>query len=71
MLLNVVRGARSFEAMMTVNKKQYATFKAACSAYGLLNDDKEWPHVISKASFWTLGPQRRDLFVTTLLLYDV
>ncbi|GJW22260.1 ATP-dependent DNA helicase PIF1-like protein [Tanacetum coccineum] len=45
MLLNVVRGARSFEAMMMVNKKQYATFKAACSAYGLLNDDKEWPHL--------------------------
>ncbi|GJV06197.1 ATP-dependent DNA helicase PIF1-like protein [Tanacetum coccineum] len=66
-----IKGARSFEAMMTVNKKQYATFKAACYAYGLLNDDKEWPHVISKASFGALGPQHRDLFVTILLLYDL
>ncbi|GJW21535.1 hypothetical protein Tco_0032157 [Tanacetum coccineum] len=51
MLLNVVRGARSFKELMTVNKKIYATFKAACFAYGLLNDDKEWTHAIAEAKF--------------------
>ncbi|GJY72869.1 hypothetical protein Tco_0477300 [Tanacetum coccineum] len=69
-LLNVVRGATSFEKLMIVNKKVYATFKAACFAYGLLNDDKEWTHAIAKASFWALGPQLYDLFVTILLFYE-
>ncbi|GJV30632.1 AT-hook motif-containing protein, partial [Tanacetum coccineum] len=71
MLLNVVRGATSFKKLMTVNKKVYATFKAACFAYGLLNDDKEWTHAIAEASFWALGPQLRDLFVTILLFCEV
>ncbi|GKC12224.1 ATP-dependent DNA helicase PIF1-like protein [Tanacetum coccineum] len=47
------------------------TFKAACFAYGLLNDDKEWAHAIKEAAFWALAPQLRDLFVTMLLFYDV
>nr|GEW50585.1 hypothetical protein CTI12_AA538510 [Tanacetum cinerariifolium] len=56
----------SFKEPM-VNKINYATFKAACFAHGLLNGDKEWTHAISEASFWALGPQLRDLFVTILL----
>ncbi|GJW14973.1 ATP-dependent DNA helicase PIF1-like protein [Tanacetum coccineum] len=71
MLLNVVRGTTSFKKLMTVNKKVYATFKAACFAYGLLNDDKEWTHAIAEASFWALGPQLRDLFVIILLFCEV
>ncbi|GJS23698.1 hypothetical protein Tco_0452330 [Tanacetum coccineum] len=69
-LLNVVRGATSFEKLTTVNKKVYATFKSACFAYGLLNDDKEWTHAIAKASFWVLGLQLRDLFITILLFCE-
>ncbi|GJY03463.1 helicase [Tanacetum coccineum] len=71
MLLNVVRGARSFTELKMVNKINYATFKAACFAYGLLNDDKEWTHAIVEASFWAMTPQLRDLFVTILLSCDV
>ncbi|GKB86295.1 ATP-dependent DNA helicase PIF1-like protein [Tanacetum coccineum] len=56
---------------MTVNKKLYPTFKAACFAYGLLNDNKEWAHAIKEAAFWALAPQLRDLFVTMLLFCDV
>ncbi|GKF67148.1 hypothetical protein Tco_0196827 [Tanacetum coccineum] len=56
---------------MTVNKRLCATFKEACFAYGLLNDDKEWTHALSEASLWALGPQLRDIFVTMLLFYDV
>ncbi|GJZ41551.1 ATP-dependent DNA helicase PIF1-like protein [Tanacetum coccineum] len=41
--------AQSFEKLMKVNKQIYATFKAACFAYGLLSDDKEWTHVIAEA----------------------
>ncbi|GJW36243.1 hypothetical protein Tco_0059163 [Tanacetum coccineum] len=47
MLLNVVRGARSFEELRMVNKISYVTFKAACFSYGILNGDKEWTHAIS------------------------
>ncbi|GKD22983.1 ATP-dependent DNA helicase PIF1-like protein [Tanacetum coccineum] len=56
---------------MTVNKKLYSTCKAACFAYGMLNDNKEWAHAIKEAAFWALAPQLCDLFVTILLFYDV
>ncbi|GJT28288.1 reverse transcriptase domain-containing protein [Tanacetum coccineum] len=71
MLLNVVRGVKGFEQLMTVNKRLCATFKETYFAYGLLNDDKEWTHALSKASLWALGPQLRDIFVTMLLFCDV
>ncbi|GJW73513.1 hypothetical protein Tco_0132883 [Tanacetum coccineum] len=71
MLLNVVRGAWSFTELKMVNKINYSTFKAACFAYGLLNDDKEWTYAIAEASFWAMAPQLRDLFVTILLFCDV
>ncbi|GKD96211.1 uncharacterized protein Tco_1380108, partial [Tanacetum coccineum] len=71
MLLNVVRGVKGFEALMTVNKRLCATFKETCFAYGILNDDKEWSHTIAEASLWALGPQLRDIFVTMLLFCDV
>ncbi|GJR58113.1 hypothetical protein Tco_1500275 [Tanacetum coccineum] len=64
-------GPRGFKELMTVNKKLYPTFKAACFAYGMLNDDKEWAHAIKEAAFWALAPQLCDLFVTTLLFCDV
>ncbi|GKB85414.1 ATP-dependent DNA helicase PIF1-like protein, partial [Tanacetum coccineum] len=59
-------GARSFTELKMVNKINYSTFKAACFAYSLLNDDKEWTHTIAEASFWAMAPQLRDLFVTIL-----
>ncbi|GJV66231.1 ATP-dependent DNA helicase PIF1-like protein [Tanacetum coccineum] len=71
MLLNVVRGPRTFEELLTVNKRLCATFKEACFAYGLKNDDREWTRVIQEASLWALGPQLRDLFMTILLFCDV
>nr|GEV55738.1 ATP-dependent DNA helicase PIF1-like [Tanacetum cinerariifolium] len=65
------RGAQSFTDLKMVNKINYATFKAACFAYGLLNDDKEWTHAIAEASIWAMAQQLRDLFVTFLLFCDV
>nr|GEU62216.1 hypothetical protein [Tanacetum cinerariifolium] len=40
--------------LVTVNKQTYATFKAACFTYGLLNDDKEWSHAIVETKFWLI-----------------
>ena len=71
MLLNIARGPESFEKLMTVHDKLCSTFKEACFAYGLLNDDTEWTHAISEASVWMFGPQLRDIFMTILIFCDV
>ncbi|PWA61254.1 hypothetical protein CTI12_AA376670 [Artemisia annua] len=50
MLLNIARGPESFEKLMIVHDKLCSTFKEACFAYGLLNDDTEGTHAISEAN---------------------
>nr|XP_043631500.1 uncharacterized protein LOC122602952 [Erigeron canadensis] len=64
-------GPQSYKDIKTVNGREYETYKEACNAYGLLNDDKEWTDAINEAKFWATGPQLRDLFVTILLFCDV
>ncbi|GKE03127.1 ATP-dependent DNA helicase PIF1-like protein [Tanacetum coccineum] len=54
MILNVVRGPQKFKHLLMVNDIICSTFKEACFAYGLLNDDKEWTRAIQEASFWSL-----------------
>jgi len=41
-LLDVVRGARSFKHLRSVDGVTQPTFKLACLAMGLLGDDNEW-----------------------------
>ncbi|XP_071699004.1 uncharacterized protein [Rutidosis leptorrhynchoides] len=71
MLLNIVKGPRSFEDLRTVNGVLHPTFKDACFAYGLVNDDKEWTEAISEAKIWATGSQLRELFVTMLLFCNL
>ncbi|CAN1247127.1 ATP-dependent DNA helicase PIF1, partial [Linum grandiflorum] len=40
MLLQIVKGCRSFDDLKTVNNVQYDSFKEACNAYGFLTDDR-------------------------------
>jgi len=40
-LLNFVRGPRSFEEIRTINGVTYGTFKQACHGMGILSDDNE------------------------------
>ena len=42
LLLTVVRGGRSFQDLRTVDGVEYPTFKSACIALRLLEDDGEW-----------------------------
>ena len=49
-LLNIVRGATTYDDMKTVNGVVYSSFKVACYALGLLNDDKEYIDGIVEAS---------------------
>ena len=41
-LLTVVRGATSFESLRTYQGIEHSTYKEACLARGLLEDDQEW-----------------------------
>ncbi|XP_050256589.1 uncharacterized protein LOC126702031 [Quercus robur] len=71
MLLNVVKGARSFEEIRTIDHVVYPTYRAACYAHGLLDDDKEWDDAIKEAFNWASGRQLRELFATLLLFCEV
>ena len=71
MLLNIVKGPRSFEEIRTINDVLYPTFKSACYALGLLDDAKEWHEALNQASHWASGKQLRELFVTVLIFMEI
>ncbi|XP_021999308.1 uncharacterized protein LOC110896161 [Helianthus annuus] len=66
-LLNKVKGPRSFEEIRTVNGKVFPTFREACYALGLLDDDNEYIEAIKEASFEGHGRYLRALFATMLV----
>jgi hypothetical protein len=67
MLLTVVKAPISFEDLRTVNGVLYNTFKEACSALGLLEDDDEWDKCLEEAGATKMGKQLRYLFATILI----
>ncbi|XP_052154680.1 uncharacterized protein LOC127772754 [Oryza glaberrima] len=71
MLLHIVKGARSYSEIRTIEGQQYPTFQAACQAPGLLGDDREWLSAIVDAAHWALPYQLHELFVTLLLFCNV
>ncbi|XP_019157753.1 PREDICTED: uncharacterized protein LOC109154409 [Ipomoea nil] len=52
---------------VTVNGVHYASFRDACYARGLVDDDNEYVDAIDEASHWASGDQLRRLFVTLLM----
>nr|GEZ16843.1 DNA helicase [Tanacetum cinerariifolium] len=62
---------KTFDDIRTVNKRLYLTFRAACEAFGLLGDDKEWHTALEEAAFSASNLQLRSLFVEILIFYDV
>jgi hypothetical protein len=68
MLLMVVKGAKDYKDIRTYNGTVYQTFKEACAARGLLNDDNEWYKIFDEAVNWATASQLRYLF-TTILVY--
>ena len=71
MLLMIIKGATSYEDIRTYNGTVYKTFKEACQAQGLLNDDNEWYHTFDEAANWATAPQLRNLFATMLLFCNL
>ncbi|XP_035836020.1 uncharacterized protein LOC110888601 [Helianthus annuus] len=66
-LLTKVKGPRSFEEIRTYDGVVYPTFRNACYARGLLDDDNEYIECIKESSFTGNGHYLRSLFGTLLL----
>ncbi|XP_022019542.1 ATP-dependent DNA helicase pif1-like [Helianthus annuus] len=66
-LLTKVKGPRSFEEIRTYEGVVYPTFRDACYARGLLDDDNEYIECIKESSFTGNGHYLRSLFGTLLL----
>ncbi|CAG8677114.1 11328_t:CDS:2, partial [Cetraspora pellucida] len=67
LLLINIRGPQSFDHLKTVNNITYSTFKSACMAIGLLEDDNEWIQCLEEASVMCSGLQLRSLFAIILI----
>ncbi|MCO5559223.1 hypothetical protein L7F22_012818 [Adiantum nelumboides] len=70
LLLTICKGCKSFKDLQTVNGVVFPTFKAACIARGVLEDDGEWSSCIEEACMTHTGGQLRHLFVTILLFCE-
>ncbi|RYR24915.1 hypothetical protein Ahy_B02g058503 [Arachis hypogaea] len=66
LFLNTQRGCMSFRDIRTVGGTIYATYRDACFALGLLQDDREFMDAIKDASSWASGSYVRRLFVILL-----
>ena len=71
MLLDIVCGATSFENLRTVDGIIYSSFKEACIALGLLQNDEEWDQCLKEAEQVQTGIQLRKLFAILLLFCEV
>ncbi|KAL7595132.1 hypothetical protein Lser_V15G30629 [Lactuca serriola] len=65
-LLNKVKGPKSFDEIRTVNGQLCSSFKDVCYNLGLLDDDKEFIDAIKEASLSGSGFYLRFLFATML-----
>jgi len=57
MLPTIVHCAKSFEELGTIDGTEYAIFREACLALGLVADNSEWDDALFKASTWATGVQ--------------
>lgn len=67
----IVKGATSYVDLQTYNGITYQTFKEACAARGLLNDDNEWYKTFEEVTNWATASQLRNLFTTMLTYCDL
>ncbi|XP_016206591.2 uncharacterized protein LOC107646964 [Arachis ipaensis] len=67
MMLNFVRGPTNYDQIKSANGVIHNSFRDACFALGLLNDDREYIEAIKVASCWGLGDYLRKLFTVMLM----
>ncbi|PIA29092.1 hypothetical protein AQUCO_06300048v1 [Aquilegia coerulea] len=66
LLLTVVKGPSSFESLYSVDGIEHKTYREACIARGLLEDDNEWDKCLEEAVIMKTGHQVRRLFCLIL-----
>ncbi|XP_052110302.1 uncharacterized protein LOC127741590 [Arachis duranensis] len=67
LLLNYQKGCQRFADICSVYGIVYDTFKEACYAQGLLQDDREFIDAINEASLWASPNYIRRLFAMLLM----
>jgi ATP-dependent DNA helicase PIF1 len=68
LLLSHVAGPTSFQDLRTFDGVVYSTFKEACVARGMLEDDSMWVSTIEEVATHASPVQLRQLFVSVLTL---
>ncbi|XP_052114412.1 uncharacterized protein LOC107480535 [Arachis duranensis] len=71
MLLNIVKGLTSYVDIRTYNGVIYSSFRDACYARGLFNDDKEYIDAIKEASHWGSDLVFSDEELKSLTLIEI
>lgn len=71
MLLHSIKVPTYYEDLRIINGVLYETFKNACAALGLLDDDGEWDNALSEASIWATGNQLRNMFNEILMFCEI
>jgi len=71
LLLTIIPGAQSFAHLRTIAGMEYQTFKEACRALGLLDDDGEWVTCFTEAATFATGHSLRILFSTALIYQEI
>ena len=66
LLLTTIKGATSWDDLYSFEGTQYPSFKEACIAHGLLEDDQEWHQCLEEARHMQSGRQLCHLFVTII-----
>ncbi|GJV26544.1 putative PIF1 DNA helicase/replication protein A1-like protein [Tanacetum coccineum] len=62
-----VRGPMEWDDLKKVDDVLYPTYRDACYARGLLQDDKEYIDGILEASLWGMGDYLRSIFVMLIM----
>ena len=66
-LINKVRGPKHWNDFKKFENVTYATYKDACQARGLLEDDKEYIDGLLEASYWCMGNYLRSFYVMLIM----
>ncbi|XP_015944077.1 uncharacterized protein LOC107469212 [Arachis duranensis] len=71
LLLNYQKGCQTFADVHSVGGIVYDTFKEACYALGLLQDDREFIDALNEASAWASPNYFRRLFAMLLMSNNI